>query len=290
VPEGAQSEQTFEDLVRKGYDLIFGTSFGYMDQMLAMAEKNPDVCFEHATGYKTADNMGTYFGAAEEARYLAGMTAGAATTNGKIGYVAAFPIPEVLRGINAFTLGARKTRPDATVQVTWTSTWFDPAIEKSAAEGLLDAGVDTITMHQDTPSTGEAAEAKGAKWAGYNDDMSKFAPEAWLTGPMWDWGPYYTKTAQSVLDGTCPTDQYYGDMADGLVLMAPYGTSVSDATKAEVDAVKATIIDGSFAPFTGPINDQSGAVKIPAGQTASLEDLLATDYFVEGVIGDIPAS
>ncbi len=290
VPEGAQSQRVFEDLARKGNKLIFGTSFGYMDPMLAAAKKYPDTVFMHATGFKTSKNMGTYFGAAEEARYLTGIAAGKATKNGKIGYVAAFPIPEVLRGINAFTLGARSVRPDATVQVAWTSTWFGPDTEKQAAESLLAAGVDVVSQHQDTPATGEAAEAANAKWAGYNDDMSKFAPNAWLTAPTWDWGPFYIKTAKQVLDGTWKTEQYYGDMADGLVNLAPFGPSVDDATKQLIAEKTAAIKDGSFKPFTGPIKDQAGNEKIPAGKSASLADLLSMDYFVQGVIGDIPKS
>lgn len=285
IPEGAESQRTFEDLVRQGNDLIFGTSFGYMDQMLAVAEQNPGVCFEHATGYKTADNMGTYFGAAEEARYLSGIAAGAASESGKIGYVAAFPIPEVIRGINAFTLGAQSVNPDATVQVVWTKTWFGPDEEKQAAESLLDQGVDVLSQHQDTPATGEAADAVGAKWVGYNDDMSRFAPDAWLTAPIWDWGPYYTKTAESVLDGTCPNDQYYGNMADGMVMLAPFGDSVDADTQATIDETGAKIIDGSFKPFTGPIMDQDGNEKYAEGASATLEELLSMDYFVKGVKG-----
>lgn len=285
VPKGAESQRVFEDLVKEGNDLIFATSFGYMDQMLAVAEANPDVCFQHATGFKTADNMGTYFGAAEEARYLSGIAAGHASESGKIGYVAAFPIPEVLRGINAFTLGAQSVNPDATVQVVWTKTWFGPDEEKQAAESLLDAGVDVLAQHQDTPATGEAADAAGAKWSGYNDDMSRFAPDAWLTAPVWDWGPYYTRTAEAVLDGGCPNDQYYGTMADGLVGLASYGTSVSADVQAEIDAKAEEIKSGSFAPFTGPINDQDGAEKYADGVTATLGELLGMDYFVEGVIG-----
>jgi basic membrane protein A len=229
--------------------------------------------------------MGTYFGAAEEARYLSGIAAGHATQNGKIGYVAAFPIPEVLRGINAFALGARSVNPDATVQVVWTKTWFGPDEEKQAAESLTAEGVDVLAMHQDTPSTGEAAADVGAKWLGYNDDMSSFQPEAWLTGPVWDWGPYYTQTAQSVLDGTCPTDQYYGTMADGMVGLASYGESMDQAWIDHIEAVKATIIDGSFKPFTGPINDQDGNEKVAAGESPDLGTLLGMDYLVEGVIG-----
>lgn len=285
VAEGQTSERVFEQLARQGNKLIFGTSFGYMDQMLAVAKNFPDVTFMHATGFKTADNMGTYFGAAEEARYLSGIVAGKATKNGKIGYVAAFPIPEVLRGINAFTLGVRSVNPTATVQVTWTSTWFGPDIEKQAAEALLDSGADLIAQHQDTPAPGEAAQAKGAKWVGYNDDMSRFASNAWLTGPMWDWGPFYTKTAEQVLDGTWKSEQYYGNMADGLVQMAPFGASVDQATKDLIDDKQEAIIGGSFKPFTGPIKDQRGTERIAAGKSATLEELLSMDYFVEGVVG-----
>jgi len=290
IPEGAESEKTFEDLGRKGYDLVFATSFGYGDPIEKVAPNYPDTVFMHATGYKTAENVGTYFGAAEEARYLTGIAAGKATKNGKIGYVAAFPIPEVLRGINAFTLGVQSVNPTATVQVVWTSTWFGPDTEKQAAESLTSAGVDVLTQHQDSPATGEAATEANAKWVGYNDDLSRFAPDAWLTGPVWDWGPFYIKTAEQVMDGSWKSEQYYGDMADGLVGLAPFGTSVDQATQDLIAQKQAAIVDGSFAPFTGPIKNQAGDVVIAEGQTASLDDLLSMDYFVDGVVGEIPAS
>jgi basic membrane protein A len=290
VPEGQDAERVFEDLARDGNDIIFGTSFGYGDPMLAVAAENPDVCFQHASGATTADNMGTYFGAAEEARYLSGIAAGHATESGQIGYVAAFPIPEVIRGINAFTLGAQTVNPDATVSVVWTSTWFGPEVEKQAAESLISAGADVVSMHQDTPATGEAAADAGAKWVGYQDDMESFAPDAWLTGAMWDWGPHYIDVVQSVLDGECPTDQYYGNMADGLVLLAPYGSSVDDAVQAEVDGVRDSIIDGTFVVFTGPIVDQSGAEVVAAGEVVSFDDQQSMSYFVQGVQGEIPES
>ncbi|MGI8876769.1 MAG: BMP family ABC transporter substrate-binding protein [Egibacteraceae bacterium] len=289
VPEGAESERVFEDLARQGNDLIFGTSFGYMDPMLAVAERFPDVVFEHATGFKTAENMGTYFGAAEQGRYLEGMAAASTSESGDLGYVAAFPIPEVLRGINAYTLGARSVNPDATVRVVWTSTWFGPDIEKQAAESLLDQGVDVIGQHQDTPAPGQAADEAGAKWTGYNSDMEQFAPEAWLTATVWDWGPYYTETAQQVLDGTWVSEQFYGDMAGGLVNLADFGASVAEETQEMISAKQQEIIDGSFEVFTGPVTDQSGEVRIPEGETAPLEDLLAMDYLVEGVEGEIPS-
>lgn len=253
--------------------------------MLAVAENYPDTCFEWATGYKTAANLGTYFGAAEEARYLTGLAAGAATENGKIGYVAAFPIPEVLRGINAFTIGVREMNPDATVQVQWTKTWFDPTLEGEAAQALADAGVDVLAMHQDSTATGEVAKNAGIKWAGYNSDTSEFAPEAWLTAPTWDWGPYYTATAEAVAGGTCPTDQYYGNMADGMVTLASFGESVDADTQAMIEEKTQAIIDGEFAPFTGPLNDQNGAEVLADGVSATLGELLGMEFFVEGVIG-----
>ncbi len=278
IPEGPDSQRVFEDLAADGNKLIFGTSFGYMDPMLAAAENFPDVVFEHATGFKTSENMGNYFGAAEEGRYLAGMAAGAATESNLIGYVAAFPIPEVLRGINAFTLGAREVNPEAQVQVVWTSTWFDPPVEGDAAQALLDAGADVIAMHQDSAAPGQAAEAAEAKWAGYNTDMTEFAPTAWLTAPIWNWGPFYLATAQAVIDGTWESDAYYGDMADGMVDLAPFGPSVSQETQDLIDERKQQIIDGSFSVFPDPIVGQDGAER-------ELGDIFAMDYFVEGVIG-----
>ncbi|MDH4145368.1 MAG: BMP family ABC transporter substrate-binding protein [Acidimicrobiia bacterium] len=285
VPEGAESEAVFERLAREGNKVIFGTSFGYMDQMLAVAEKYPDVVFMHATGFKTSENLGTYFGAAEEARYLSGMAAGAVTEANKIGYVAAFPIPEVLRGINAFTLGAQKVNPDVTVEVVWTSTWFDPTIEKEAAVSLLNKGVDVVAQHQDTPSAGEAAQAADAFWVGYNDDMSRFAPDAWLTAPIWDWGPFYIKTVEDVRAGNWKSEQYYGNMADGLVTLGEVSDKVPADVRSQIEETQADIISGDFAPFTGPIEKQDGSEAYAAGKVAPLDELLGMDYFVEGVVG-----
>jgi basic membrane protein A len=278
IPEGSDAQRVFEDLAADGNKLIFGTSFGYMDPMLAAAENFPDTVFMHATGFKTSENMGNYFGAAEEARYLSGMAAGAATETNLIGYVAAFPIPEVLRGINAFTLGVREVNPDAEVQVVWTSTWFDPPKEGTAAESLLDAGADVIAMHQDSAAPGQAAEAAGAKWVGYNTDMTEFAPTAWLTAAIWDWGPFYITTAQQVVDGTWKSEAVYGNMADGMVALAPFGDSVDQATRDLILDREAEIKDGSFAVFSDPITNQDG-------ESQPLGDIFGMDFFVEGVIG-----
>jgi basic membrane protein A len=278
IPEGADSQRVIEDLAAEGCELIFGTTFGYMESMVAASANFPDTVFMHATGFMVSDNMGNYFGAAEEARYLSGMAAGAATETNLIGYVAAFPIPEVLRGINAFTLGAQEINPDVTVQVVWTSTWFDPPKEGAAAQSVIDAGADVVAMHQDTPETGTTAEAAGAKWAGYNTDMESFAPKAWLTAATWNWGPYYLATAQQVIDGTWQSEFFYGDMADGMVTLAPFGDSVEQATQDLITTRQAEIIAGAFPVFTDPITNQDG-VSQPLG------DIFIMDYFVEGVVG-----
>jgi basic membrane protein A len=222
--------------------------------------------------------MSNYFGAAEQARYLSGMAAGAATETNLIGYVAAFPIPEVLRGINAFTLGALEVNPDVEVQVVWTSTWFDPPKEGTAAESLLDAGADVIAMHQDSAAPGQAAEAAGARWVGYNTDMTEFAPTAWLTAATWDWGPYYLETANQVLNGTWSSTAFYGDLAGGMVTLAPFGTSVDQATQDLILERQAEIVDGSFSVFSDPIVNQDG-------ESQPLGDIFTMDYFVLGVIG-----
>ena len=301
VPEGDEAEATMEALAAEGYNLMFATSFGYGTPMARVAAKHPEGCFQWATGAKflltsemggefaTFDdipaNLGTYFGAAEEARYLSGIAAGKASASGKIGYVAAFPIPEVIRGINAFTLGAQSVNPDATVQVSWTKTWFDPTVEKEAAESLLDAGVDVLAQHQDTTAAGLAADARGAKWVGYNSDVSEAAPNAWLTAPTWNWGPFYVQTAKAVAGGTCPNEEYYGSMADGMVTLGSFGSSVDADTQALIAEKQAAIIDGSFAPFDGPVSDQDGKEVVAAGSRPELLDLLGMSYFVKGVIG-----
>jgi len=301
VPEGDEGEAIMEGLAAEGYNLIFATSFGYGAPMARVAAKHPEGCFEWATGAKfllTKDaggeyatfgdvpaNLGTYFGAAEEARYLSGIAAGKASKTGKLGYVAAFPIPEVIRGINAFTLGAQSVNPAATVQVSWTKTWFGPDTEKQSAESLLAAGADVLAMHQDTTATGLAADAKGAKWVGYNSDVAEAAPNAWLTAPTWNWAPYYIQTAKAVAGGKCPADEYYGSMADGMVTLASFGTSVDADTQKLIADKAAAIIDGSFAPFQGPVVDQDGKEVVAAGTKPELLDLLGMSYFVKGVIG-----
>jgi len=287
VPEGPAGKKTFEDLARQGYKLIFGTSFGYMDQMLEVAAAYPDVKFMHATGYKTSANMGTYFGAAEEARYLSGMIAASVSKTGRLGYVAAFPIPEVVRGINAFELGAQAINPKATTKVVWTSTWYDPTIESKAAQSLLNAGVDVLGQHQDSPATGQAAEAAGARWLSYNSNMQTLAPKAWAGGPGWDWGPFYTAQAKAVIDGTWKSEQYYGNMKDGLVKLFGPAEDVPADAAAAVKAAQDAFVAGTAHPFDGPIADQAGKTQVAQGATAPMDALMSMQYFVKGVQGTI---
>jgi basic membrane protein A len=288
IPEGPQTAQVIEDLVRDGNKIIFATSFGFQDAMDAAAKKHPDVYFEQATGFKLEPNLAEYFGAAEDADYLTGMALGAASQKGKIGFVAPFPIPEVIREINAVALGAQATHPGATVQVVWTNTWFDPTKEKQAAESLLKAGagVDAIGQGQDSPATGEAAKAVGVKWSGYDSDQTQFAPDIWLTATVYNWGPYYAKRIQAALDGSWKSASYYGGLADGFVDIAPFGKSVTSATQSNINTKKSALKAGSFYEFTGPLKDQSGAIKVPDGTKLKLSDILTMDWFVQGVIGN----
>jgi basic membrane protein A len=285
VPEGPQVQQVIEGLVQDGNKIIFATSFGFQDAMVAEAALHPDVYFEMATGSKSSANMAEYYGAGEDAIYLSGMAAGAATKSGKIGYVVPFPIPEVIRHTNAFTLGAQKTHPGATVKIVWTNSWFDPAKETKAAESLIAAGADVIGQNVDSPAAGQVAEKKGIPWVGYDSDATSFAPKSWLTAAVYNWGPYYLKRVQAAADGSWQTGSYYGNLADGFVDIAPYGPSVTQATQDAIAAAKQSLVDGSFYEFQGPIKDQAGAVKIPEGSKASLDDILSMDWLVQGVEG-----
>jgi len=285
VPEGPQVATVVEDLIRDGNKIIFGTSFGFQDAMYAEAQKHPDVKFEQATGTKTATNMGEYFGAAEDADYLTGMALGAASKKGKIGFVAPFPIPEVIREINAIALGAQTTHPGATVQVVWTNTWFDPTKEKQAAESLLARGVDAIGQGQDSPATGDAAKAKGILWSGYDSDQSSYAPDVWLTGTVYHWGPYYARQVKAARDGTWKSDNYYGSIADGMIGLAPFGKSVPASVQTQINNKMDALKNGSFYEFAGPLKDQSGAVHVPAGKKLTVNELYGMDWFVQGVIG-----
>ncbi len=287
VPEGADAERSFEQLAQEGCSIIFGTSFGYGDAMLAVAKKYPDVKFMHATGLQTADNLSTYFGRIYQARYLSGMVAGAMTENNQLGYVAAFSIPEVVRGINAFTLGAQSVNPEVKVKVVWTNTWFDPTKEKQAAQSLLEAGCDVIAQHQDTTEPQVAAEEAGKYCVGYNNDMHEFAPEGNLTSPIWNWGPYYVKTVQAVIDGTWASESYWGGIDEEIVDLAPISDKVPAAIVEQVEAKKEALKNKEWDVFTGPITAQDGTEKAAEGQVLTDAEMLSMDWFVAGVEGTI---
>jgi basic membrane protein A len=284
VKEGPDSERVMLNMARKGYDVVFATSFGYMDPMLKVAKQFPDASFMHCSGFKTADNMGNYFGRMYQARYLSGMVAGAMTKSNTLGYVAAFPIPEVIRGINAFTLGAQAMNPDVTVRVVWTKTWYDPATEKEAAKSLLDVGADVIAQHQDSPGPQEAAQEKGVYSIGYNSDMSAFAPKAHLTAPIWNWGPFYVKTIEKVKAGTWKAESVWPGIAEGIVDLAPMSDMVPKDVQAKVMAQK-DAIKGGGKIFVGPLMDQKGVEKVAAGSALSDGDMLGMTWFVKGVVG-----
>lgn len=287
VPESADAERIITELAQS-HDIVFTTSFGYMDYTLNVANKFPNVKFMHASGYKTAANMGTYFGKNYQGSYLAGITAGKMTKKNHLGYVGAFPISEVIYNLNAFTLGAQSVNPDIKVDVVWTNTWYDPATERQAAISLLDKGADVLLAYQDSPATLQAAAERGAFAGGNDSDMGKYAPDSYLTNPVWNWGPYYVKAVQSVMDGTWKNEQYSGDMADGMIDIAPFGSKVPDDVKKLVEDAKAKIISGELDVFTGPITDNQGKVQVQEGQKLTLEEVLSMNWLAKGIEGTIP--
>jgi basic membrane protein A len=289
VAEGADSERVFTDLARKGYRLIVGTSFGYMDPMVKVAAEFPNVDFVHISGFKRAKNLMTAFGRIEQPRYLTGIVAGSMTKSHIIGYVAAHPIPEVVRGINAFTLGVRAVDAQASVHVVWSNTWYDPAQEEQAAESLLSIGADVLSQHQDSPAAVQAAAGKGKYAVGYNSDMSRFGPKAFLTAPVWNWGPMYLYIAKQVEGGTFKGEDLWWGMDKGVVDIAPFGPMVPASVRSLVMAKRQAIIAGTFNELAGPIKDQKGVVRVPAGSALSDGAQLSMNWFVQGVVGQIPS-
>ena len=287
----ADVERVVRGYAEEGYQMIVATSFGHAPGVLAVAPLYPDTQFIHISGYQTLPNVSTAFGKIEEPRFVSGIVAGAMAATGKLGYVAAFPIPEVIRGINAFTLGAQQSNPDVTVQVVWTNTWYDPTLERSAAEALLDGGAEVIAQHQDTAGPQQAAEAAGKYGVGYNSDMSAQAPNANLTNPVWNWGVYYTLAATQIQDGSwVGGNQYWGSWKDGVVDLSPIAAFVpaETITAAEAEIVKFKSGESSVTSiFTGPLLDQDGAEQVAADVAMTDEEILNMDWFVQGVLGEL---
>ena len=288
VSEGADAERVIRQLAAAGNDIIFTTSFGYMNPTLKVAKKFPKVKFEHATGYKRAKNVSTYSSRFYEGRAILGTIAGKMTKSNIIGYVASFPIPEVIRGIDAMTIAARKVNPDVKVKVVWVNSWFDPGKEGDAAKALIDQGADIITQHTDSPAPLQVAEKRGVYAFGQASDMKAFAPKAQLTAIVDNWADYYISRVKAVQDGTWKSTDTWGGLKSGMVKMAPYGDAVPEDVRKMADEVKQAIIDGKLHPFQGPIKNQKGEVVVKEGEVISDGDLSKLDWYVEGVDGTIP--
>jgi len=288
VPEGADAQRVIRQLASGGADLIFTTSFGYMNPTLKVARQFPNVVFEHATGYKRSKNVGTYMPRLYEGRYLAGMVAGGMTKTNKLGFVAAFPIPEVIRAIDAFTLGARAVNPDVQVNVVWINAWYDPSKARQAAESLMDQGADILTHHTDSHAVVQAAQERGKYAIAYHSDMSKYGPDAQLTAVVHQWDKFYTKMAKEVLNGTWTSRNVWGGIARGMVDIADLNPDVPDDLRDRVMKARQAIIDGKLHPFAGPVRDQSGKVRVPEGEIMPDDAKLKLDYYVEGVASKLP--
>jgi len=288
VPEGADAERVIRKLALNGNKIIFTTSFGYMNPTAKVAKAYPNVVFEHATGYTTDKNLGTYETRLYEGAYLNGVLAGKMSKTNLIGAVASFPIPEVIRNIDAFTLGAQSVNPKIHTKVIWVNTWYDPARERQAAETLISEGVDVLSQSTDSPATLQVAQEKGVYAFGWNSDMSKFAPKAQLTAAVNDWSGFYIDTVKAVMAGTWKPAQVRGGLKEGMVRMTVLNPAVPpDAAKAYEEKRKA-LTAGKISPFQGPIKDQSGAVRVAAGAELPEAKLLAIDFYVQGIDGTIP--
>ena len=291
VAEGADSERVIRDLAVQGNRLIFATSFGYLEPTLRVAADFPFVAFEHAGGYKTAPNVNTYNARYYEARYLAGLLAGKTSKSGIAGYVAGFPVPEVVQGINAFAIGMREANPNAQVRVLWLNTWFDPAREREAAQALIDQGADVLTNHSGSPAVPQTAQAsfrsKGVRAIAYQSDMRAFAPDAQLAAVTLHWGGYYTQVARAVLNRTWKPRPVWGGMKDGLVQLGAIDPSVPAPVRALVDMRREGIVAGSVRPFDAPLVDNEGRTRLAQG---TLDDgaIATMNWFVRGVVGSVP--
>jgi simple sugar transport system substrate-binding protein len=288
VPEGADAERVIRDLAAKGHSIIFTTSFGYMDQTLKVAKSFPKVQFYHATGFKSAPNVHIYNTRMYEPAYLAGIVAGHISRKGVLGFVASFPIPEVVRNINAFTMGARSVNPKITTKVVWVNTWYDPSKERQAAETLIGAGADVLLQNTDSSSVLQTAQDKGARAFGWDSDMTAYAPKAHLASAIEVWGGYYTKVIESALAGKPLKSTVWGGMKEGMNDFVSMNSDLPDAAKKMVAEKRAAIVSGKWSVFSGPILAQDGSVKVAAGTTLTDKEIDSIDWYAEGVEGKVP--
>ena len=291
VAEGADSERVMRDLARQGHRLIFATSFGYLEPALRVAAEFPQVKFEHAGGYKTAPNLGTYNARYYEARYLAGWLAGKTSRSGIAGYVAGFPVPEVVQGVNAFAIGMREANPKAQVRVLWLNTWFDPAREREAAQALINQGADVLTNHSGSPAVPQAAQAafkdKGVRVIAYQSDMRAFAPDAQLAAVTHHWGGYYTRVARAVLEGRWKPEPVWAGMKDGLVQLSALDASLPKELRAQLEAKRQAIVGGRLQPFAGRLLDNAGHER-QAGGVMGDAAIASMNWLAAGVVGTLP--
>lgn len=283
VAEGPDAERVIRQLASSGHGLIFTTSFGFMNPTVRVAKQFPQVKFEHATGYQTAPNLAAYNARFYEGRAVCGAIAGHVTTSGITGYIGSFPIPEVVMGINAYTIAKRKVRPDAQVKVVWVNSWYDPGKEGDAAKALIDQGADIISQHTDSPAPLQVAQERGVHGFGQASNMIAYAPEGQLTAILDDWSDYYIQRVQAVLDGTWESHSIWWGLQEGMVKMAPYGPAVTPEAQQAAEATKEGIIAGTLHPFTGPVVNQAGEVMIAEGETPPDDVLQSMDWYVEGV-------
>ena len=288
VPEGADAERVIREMAQSGHQIIFATSFGYMNYMERVSKQFPKVAFAHATGYKTGPNFGIYNARFYEGRYLTGIVAGRMTKSNILGYVAAFPIPEVLQGINAFTRGARSVNPNAEVRVIWVNSWYDPGKEGDAANTLLSQGADVVTHHTDSTAAVQAAEKAGKFAVGYHSDMSKYGPKAHLTATTHHWGEFYTRSVNEVIAGNWKPGNLWGGYKDGMVKLAPINPVVPADVRNAVAKLEADLTAGRFHPFTGPVIEQDGKERVAAGKVMGDDELGKMDYYVQGVASRLP--
>lgn len=288
VPEGPDAERVIRQMAQSGHDLIFTTSFGYMNPTIKVAKQFPNVKFEHATGFKRADNVSTYGARFYEGRSVIGHIAGHMTKTNKIGYIASFPIPEVVRGINSAYLAASAVNPDVEFKIVWVSTWFDPGKEADAANALIDQGVDVIMQHTDSPAAMTIAEEKGIYAFGQASDMKQFGPNARLSSIIDNWAPYYIERAQAVLDETWESTDTWHGIKEGMVGIGDFSDKIPAEVQASAEAIATAIAAGELHSFTGPLNKQDGSAWLAEGETADDGTLLGMNFYVEGIDGELP--
>jgi len=288
VPETADAERVIRQLAVDGNKLIFTTSFGYMDPTLKVAKAFPNTYFEHATGYKTAPNLATYQTRFYEGAYLLGIIAGKMTKTNTLGFVGSFPIPEVIRNINAYTMGAKSVNPAIKTKVIWVSTWYDPGKERQAAETLVAQGADMLAQNTDSPAVVQVAEEKKVHAFGWDTDMAKYGPHAHLTANTENWGVYYIQETKRVIAGTWKPGETHWGIKEGIVVLSPLNPEVPAPVAKLFDEKKKAIVDGTLVPFSGPLKDNTGKERLAAGTSMPLSDLMAINWYVDGVDGSIP--